>query len=248
MANLKLSFEDVYTKVSEFLGLGSSPTGADLTKVKDITYRGLRNFLYPVNAENGELHHWSFLRQYNTLITTDGQWKYVLPSDFANVEIKFIHDSQSGYSPITKLSADAIMQKRVFANLNSYPEYFAIVSGNYTKETGQGYEVWFYGTPNGQYIIPYWYIIEPEKPVETTDIFVGGILASEAILECALAVAETQEEDKPGHHVQLAETIVQKLIKADKSTIADVLGKLVTPSGLVRGRFLETIEDSVYED
>ena len=243
MSDLKLTFDDVAVKTSEFLGTGGTAT----TKSKDITYRGYRNFLFPINAESGELHRWSFLRKYDTLVTVGSQWKYALPSDFANVEVKFIHDSQSGYPSITKLSADAIMQKRVFADLSSYPEYFAIVAGNYTKETGQGYEVWFYGTPNGQYIIPYWYIIEPEKPTETTDVFVGGILASEAILECALAVAETQEEDRPGHHVQLAEAMVQKLIKADKSTIADILGKMYTPSGLVRGRFLETIdEDDVY--
>jgi len=243
MSDLKLTFDDVAVKVSEFLGTGGTAT----TKSKDITYRAYRNFLYPIDAKSGQLHHWSFLRQYDTLVTVSGQWKYVLPSDFANIEIKFIHDSQSGYSPIYKKSADEIMQRRVFADLNSYPEFFAIVAGKYTKETGQNYEAWFYGTPNGAYILPYWYIIEPEKPTETTDVFVGGILASEAILESALAVAETQEDDAPGHHVQLAEALIQKLIRADKATIADSLGKMYAKPELGRGRFLEIIdEDGVY--
>jgi len=248
LSSLKLTFSDVYTKVSEFLGLGSSPTGTDLTKVKDITYRGYRNFLYPINTESGETHYWSFLKKYGTIVTVSNQWKYALPSDFANSDIKFIHDKESGYPPIHKVSADAIMRKRALTEYESCPEYFAVVAGNYSKETGQVYEVWFYGTPNGAYILNYWYITEPEKPSATTDVFVGGVLASEAILESALAVAETQEEDAPGHHVQLAESLIQKLIKADKSTISDNLGQMYDRSLPRRERFLKPIEDSVYED
>jgi hypothetical protein len=53
-SDLQLTFSDIYTKVSEFLGLGSSPTGTDLTKVKDLTYRGYRRFLLPKNVRNGQ--------------------------------------------------------------------------------------------------------------------------------------------------------------------------------------------------
>ena len=55
MARLTLSYKDVYDKVGEFLGLvpsGTTPTGQDLTDVKDIVARGLRQFIYPLDMSH----------------------------------------------------------------------------------------------------------------------------------------------------------------------------------------------------
>lgn len=244
MSDLKLTFDNVSVKVSEFLGTGGTAT----SKSKDITYRGYRNFLFPLDMTTGKLHYWSFLRKYDTLNTIGDQWKYSLPSDFSNIHIEFSHDTQSGYPRITKVSPQAIWSKRRFTEYESYPTLFAITPGTYTKETGTIYEVWFHGTPNAAYIIPYWYVFEPEKPTATTDVFVGGIMASEAILESALAVAETQEDDTIDIHSQLATQAIQRLIEADKGTEADYLGRMAGSSEIGTGRFLETInENEVYE-
>ncbi len=243
MANLKLQFSDVYKKVSEFLGMGSTPTGTDLTKVKDITYRGYVNFLNPIDMQDGQSYYWSFLRKYDTITTVDGQWKYSLPSDFANIYIEMIHDQQTGYPPITQVSAKSILRKRIHTIWTTYPMYFAVTTGTYTKETGSKYELWFYGDPNGTYIISYWYIFEPEKLVGDTDMFVGNVMTSEAILESALAIAENQEDDTQGLHSKLANEAIQRLIRMDKGTKANSLGKLVGGISHEYRRYLEIIDE-----
>ena len=243
MADMKLNFDDVSVKVAEFLGEGSTAT----TKSKDITYRGYRNFLNPIDVQNGQPYHWSFLKKYDTIVTIGNQWKYPLPNDYANVEIGFIHDTQSGYPQIEKVSAEAILQKRKFSTNSCYPTSFAITTGTYTKETGSKYEAWFHGVPNGVYIIPYWYIFEPEEPSETTDMFVGNVFASEAILEAALAVAETQEDDVVGIHSQLANEAIQRLIRVHKGTESNKLGKLIGGEEVTHRRFLESLgENDIY--
>ena len=244
MADMKLQFSNVWTKVSEFLGMGSSPTGTDLTLVKDITYRGYRNFLNPIDIQTGKPYYWSFLLKYSTIVTTGGQWKYPLPSDYANILIEFIHDTQTGYPPIQKVNEKSILRRRIFSPWSTYPTSYAVTSGTYTKETGSKYEVWFYGEPNAAYIIPYWYIFEPEKVSADTDLFVGNILASEAILESALAIAETQEDDKIDIHTQLANEMVQKLIRMDKGTRPNILGKLVGGEDAKYKRYLGLIDES----
>ena len=73
MARLTLDYSDCWQKVSEFLGLtasGTAPTGQDLTDVKAIVARGLRQFLYPLDRKTGNGHEWSFLSQYWTFQAT----------------------------------------------------------------------------------------------------------------------------------------------------------------------------------
>ena len=83
-----MTYEDVWQKVAEFLGMvasGTAPTGQDLTDVKDITHRGLRQFLYPIDKRYNTTHEWSFLNQYWPFQLATDQWKHALPLDFSNL-------------------------------------------------------------------------------------------------------------------------------------------------------------------
>jgi len=226
MARLTLSYEDIYKKVSEFLGLGSSPTGTNLTKVKDIVARGYRQFLYPIDQRDGELHEWNFLRQYWTLNTTGSKWRYALPVDFADVLTDFHFDSGTGYPHLRKRSAEQIKEMRAGSTSLAYPEFYAITPSKYDLEIGTVYELWMYPTPNQAYTLATFYRIDPLKPESTTDLLVGGIRATEAILESCLSIAEIQEDDVAGLHTQLADSLIQKLIVADKVTTTDYIGNL----------------------
>lgn len=225
MADLRLSFEDCYKKVSEFLGLGSSPAGTDLTNCKNVVHRAYRRFIYPINAQNGKMHTWSFLVKHTILNTKNSEWVYSLPQDFNRMVSHFRHEKDSGYPEMQPITMEKIHQMRAGVESTNYPHFYAIRAGRYIKEIGSTYEVVFFETPNANYYLNYAYVFGPPKLSATTDVFVGGDFASEAILENCLAVAEQEYDDVAALHTQLAEKLTQQLIQSDTATVADSVGK-----------------------
>ena len=222
MATLDLSYLDIYTKVSEYLGLGSPTTDStELTLVKEIVKRGYRKFLMPVDLSTATTktapkpYRWSFLRQTTTLATTSGQETYVLPDGYNGMIIPFKHTTDDTTNP-DEVPLEFIYIKKSQSSGDSYPLWFAIKDSDFDQAIGRKKEVIFYPTPNQTYTYYYTYRFTPLAPVEDTDFFVGPVGSSEAILECSLAVAELQEKDEIGNHNKMADMLVQQLIGDDK--------------------------------
>lgn len=232
MTQLTWNFQDVYTKVSEFLGLGSSPTGTNLALVKDIVYRGYLAFLFPVRSDTGDCHIWSFLKKEATLTTQEGQWRYPLPQDYRELVDVIVYDSDQNGPPIQKVPMSQIRSLRSGISSESYPSRCGVTWGRYDIEKGHGKDICFYPTPNGTYNLKYEYVFSPPKPVNDTDMFIGGPEASEVILQCSLAVAEFQEDEVLGVQNQKAAEMVAKLIRMDEGDTADTVG-MVYDAGLV---------------
>lgn len=214
-SDLILTFSDIYTKVSEFLGLGSSPTGDNLTKVKDLTYRGYAKFLMPVNMRNGRLHIWSFLRQDAIINTVSGQWLYELPSDFNYINIGLDYAEDSNYPPLQGTTMKKIRTLRASGSTSAYPQYWSLNTSEYTVEAGSKFSFAIHPEPSGVHQLHYEYIMEPNKPTDDAHYFIGGALSSHAILECALACAELQEDDTVGIHDAEATKWIQKCVEQD---------------------------------
>ena len=146
MAELTLAFSDYYTHVSEFLGLGSSPAGTNLTKVKDIVYRGYRRFLYPTvrDPRTGKKapHHWSFLQRYYSIVTEANKWKYALPEDFGRILTDPEFSANKGYNTLMKRNSEFILKQRNTLDYSSYPWYYAINNSEYDVEIGTTWEMW----------------------------------------------------------------------------------------------------------
>jgi hypothetical protein len=230
MASLDITFSTVYTKVSEFLGLGSSPTGSDLTLAKDIVYRGYRKFLYPVDPKSGERHLWQFLQKDYTISTQSDVWQYPLPSDFREMVKSPQFEPNSGYPELMKVSRDRILNRRAYADTQSWPIEYAIVPLKQDNELGTRWEMWLWPNPSGAYNITCTYIINPDKPEQDTDLFLGGPWAGEVVLECALAVAEQQEDDlQTQHHTQVANQMLAGMIRQDVTETPSTMGKLRGP-------------------
>lgn len=228
MARLTLSYSEVYIKISEFLGLGSSPAGTNLTDVKDIVARGLRQFLYPIDQRNGNPHYWSFLEQYWSIRTITDQWKYALPLDFSDLLTDIVYDTGEWLPIPKKRNAMQIKEMRSVSDTSGWPQFYAIVPSKYDLDVGSSYELWIYPKPSRAYMLSTFYRIDPLKPSETTDLMVGGVSAVEAILESCLAVAEHWSDDMTtSHHTSKAAELIQTLIRFDAGkTDTDLIGNL----------------------
>jgi len=227
MASLQYAFSDLYTKVAEQMGLGSSPTGTDLTNVKAIVNRGYRRFLLPLIPDGQgkfKLHRWKFLKKTATLSTRSGEWRYQLPEDYSSMIVSFRFVSAEAYiNPVERDEGYIIAQRRVSTS-TSYPCNFAIRSGDYDPDTGQLWEVIFDPCPNSVYDYYYTYRSMPAKLVNDADIPVGGSEAAECIMSCALAAGELQEDEKIGIQEQTAQQYIMTLIASDNERVADTVG------------------------
>jgi hypothetical protein len=229
MANLGMTYEDLYKKISRYLGWGETPTDEHLRIVKDVVARGYRQFLYPTDSRTGKKYDWSFLRQYYTINIETGKWKYALPEDFSELITDPVYDDDDGYAALTKITPEQLLDMRVAAVETNPMVFYSIVSSPYDLEVGSKYELWLHGEPNTSYLIRMFYRIDPLKPDSTSNYLVGGIKAAEAILESCLAVAETQEDGEIGIHYRIAKGLVQDLIASDSAMENKTyLGNLLT--------------------
>ena len=226
MSSMQWTFSEVYKKVSEFLGLGSSPAGTDLTKVKDITYRGYMKFLLPINPRDSEIYIWSFLKQEWKLELETGKWEYPLPEDFERFHRKLEYDAEERRTWMTLVPLESIMRDRNVIEWNSYPRRYAIRTAKFDKSVGSRKELVTYPTSNSTYVINSTYIMTPAKLENDGDFFIGGPLESEAILQCCLAVAENQEDELIGVETQKAVDMIQSLIRKDKGESPDTVGEV----------------------
>ncbi len=249
MADLKLCFGDVYKEVSRFLGWGISPSGQNLTDAKAITHAGYRKFLYPINAQTGKQHLWSFLLKNTTLLLEGSRWQYPLPTDFDRVYTRFTYDTDDQYMALRKVSGSEILSRRAGVESQGAPCYYAIQPGLYSAEHGQNYEVWFYETPSQSWELHYAYVIRPPQLVSDTDYFIGGDFASEAILESALAVAELRWDGTQSVHTAEANKLMQQLLLSDTVVRPDYHGILYDPAILPKyyQRPLPDVDDAYSE-
>jgi hypothetical protein len=231
MAQLGWTFSDVWTKVSEFLGTGSSPTGTALSRAKDITYRGYLSFLFPVRSDTGEVHVWSFLKKQSTIVTQSGTWKYALPTDYRELVGSIEYEESSMYNTIEQRPLSALRNMRALGQVSAGPSWCSVAWGRYSPSTGQQRELCFYPTPDQAYRLKYTYVFDPPKPTNDTDVFVGGPVESEVVLQCALAVAEFQEDNTLGTQNQRATALIERLMRKDEQQSPDSVG-IVSDRGL----------------
>lgn len=220
MANLNLTYKQVWVKISEYLGMGSSPTGDDLTKVKDLAIRGYKKFLNPIDLSNGLTYKWSFLNRTSTMSTQTSVDTYKLPVGFSGFVLPFTCISPLSWNPTEKPLEFIYLQKSMTTG-EGYPRYFAVKTGDYDTIASQQNEVIFSPTPSSVINYYYTYIFTPPPPVEDDDVFIGNELMSEVILQCALATAELYENDgitgeSTGLHAKESEKLLQAAIGSDK--------------------------------
>jgi len=231
MSDLSFTFEDIYKKVSRYLGYGEKPADERLRIVKDIVNRAYRQFLYPIDERTGKEYCWSFLKQLYTIPVQTNKWKYALPEDFSELLTDPVFDDEDGYISLLKITPEQLLDLRVASVSSNPPAFYSIVTAPYDLEVGSKYEIWLHDKPDSSYVLRVFYKIDPLKPDKNSNKLVGGVRAVETILEMCFAIAETQEDGLIGIHSQIAEKLVRNLIITD-SSIEDgtFIGNLVTGS------------------
>jgi len=224
MGSLVLKYSDVYTAVSRYLRLSRTPTGNDLTLCKEITDRAYRNFLYPVHPETGYLHTWSFLRKRGSIKTVIGEHRYQLDGDFVSIltSPKLVNGENlrnPEYIDVAKYNG--LRTRSVAQNT---PTYYCVDIGDYHTELGQLHEVKFWNVPDAALDYEYHYIFEPSAPENATDFFVGGVRASEVIMQMAVAEAEKQEDESKGEQKEEADRLMFAYMAWDKAYAMNAFG------------------------
>ena len=225
MADMRWQFLAVYTKVIEFLGLDST-VATDVTKAKDIVYRGYMKFLLPVSPGDGETYVWSFLRQPWKIMFEPDKWEYPLPKDWKRFYRKLEYDEDQQGLCLEMTTEQRIMRSRNNITFSSYPTDYAIRTEKFDKSVGSVKNMIVYPTPSAASVINSTYVMMPDKMESDTDYFMGGPLESECILQCCLGIAENQEDEKIGVETQRAVDLIQSLIKDDKGVAPDTVGSV----------------------
>ena len=186
MPTLDLNYLEIYTAVSNYLGLGNpTSVAAELVKVKNIVKRGYRKFLMPSDASTvitsgskrsaPKPYRWSFLRQTTTLSTVVGQETYTLPTGYNGMIIPFKHTQDDTFNPI-HVPLEVIYQKKSESTNDSYPLYFAIKEGDFDKIVGRVREVIFYPVPDLVYTYFYTYKSIPDDKIGSLVGNIGGMI------------------------------------------------------------------------
>lgn len=221
MTDLSLTFINLYEEVEKFLGTynSGSASAAAVTDAKFVVNRAYARYT--------SYFDWTFLYQERTLETIDGVYKYSLPSDFGYLTYpKFVFDNNDGYSEIHQRTSGQIKNYRSGSVYESVPIYFALQAGTYYKETGQGWDVWFYPTPDTKYHLQYSCKVTPEKLVNDTDIPVGGADMSDCLLQLCLAYAESYKDESQGVNNQTLTQILGPAKTMDNKRRSSHLGTL----------------------
>lgn len=218
MADLRLTFQDLYNQVAKFLGTygSSGPSGDDLTDAKDIVHSAYRRF---INS-----HNWTFLKPPLKIVTVSGTWIYDLPDDFSAIIGLINFDADDGYPPLDERSVDDIMEMRVLSDYTSYPMFYATRAGVYTPETGQRWEIIFYPTPGSAYTLNSRYKIFPKKLSATSDLPIGLPETDEVLKALCLAEAESNKDEFIDVQETKAIRLLMQAIQADKLKEPKTLG------------------------
>ena len=130
---------------------------------------------------------------------------------------------------------------RNYGVFNSWPQYYAIRAGEYTKELGLRYEVIFWPTPDTSYDMFYSYWFTPEVLSGDADLPMGGPEFAECLQQMALGMAEEEKDEISGGtqmiaaQAQLAACITMDQNREPRSVGEDMPMKQLTAWQIARG-------------
>jgi len=231
MADLTLTFLDLYKEVSNFLGLGLSPAGDSLALAKKCANDGYRLFLMGMDPRSGRAYAWTFLSPEHSLTLSAGaaDGHYALPADFAAIlDDPTLPSESTGHgarpSRLAPRSAAYIRQLHAGGAPGGPPRYYAVMPQAFDAAVGQRYDLLVWPTPAAGCSLRFRYRVEPAALAADADRPLGGPQHALTILEAALAVAEQRHNDTRGIHTEQFERLMAFSIDLDAANQPRALG------------------------
>lgn len=214
---MAFSFFDLYSRVSDYLGTGSSPTGAALTTAQEIVNSGIRRFLMG--------HNWTFKRsiQVGTLTLASGVQIATLPADFVTLLSDIVHNGPN--LPMTTFTDDATVLRHLAKNTTAAAPYlFAVIRAGDPGAADAAYALLFSPIPDTTYTVSYTYEQQPADLVNDADVPWGSNAHSETILLACLSAAEQYQDDEAGLHTKNYEAALAQSIALDQKLAGTKFG------------------------
>lgn len=166
-SDARLTYYDLLSAVGDMLGHGTSPSGKNLTIVRECIRTGYRRFINPpVMKALGDryAHTWSWLAPTSTLALAVDDWGYTLPADFAQIVNDFVYPAGVNTSiRLKQVAPDQILQARQDNNISGDPRIYAVRPLSFASDTGQLYEVIFWPNPGTVRTLTYRYAAEQDS-------------------------------------------------------------------------------------
>lgn len=229
-SSLSLTFSDLYSEVSDFMGTGLSPSGDNAIRAKKYVNAGYRTWL--AGTIPGEpAHHWSFLQVTTTLTLVANQYYVALPDDFGILRGRpkfFIGQALSG--GLDERTAEEIFDLRSSQNgVVGTPRLFAIINASpASASVSERKRMVFSPSPLSAYQLVISYRRLPGALVNDTDVPLGAQLHSDAILEACLAAAEQRSDDTQNLHTKQFLLKLAQAIELDRANAPKRLGPMAS--------------------
>jgi hypothetical protein len=227
-SSLSLTYQQLYSEVSDFLGTGITPTGDDAVRAKRLVNAGYRTWL--AGTVPGETpHKWSFLENTATLTLVANQYYIPLPDDFGTLLgcPKFAA-GQAVSGGMFERSPDHVLALREGQNgAVGTPREFAVLTVAPTSASvSERRRLIMAPTPVAGYQVVIRYRRLPGALVNDTDVPLGAQLHSDTILEACLATAEQRSDDNQNLHTKQFLLKLAQAIALDRANAPKRLGPM----------------------
>lgn len=185
-------------------------------------------------------HDWSFLRPLGSIQTTEGDYAYDLPADFAQLYGPLTHSTQGStlYPAINFVGEHIIRQLLQRQETSARPDRAAVRVKPKGDTTSTTYELLLWPVPDDSYTIDFRYRVNPDTSeadslpalVTSMDLH-GGDRYSEMFLEAAFLAADELMGVKRSVHDERFLRAVMNAVGSDRLTSApDSMGYNGDPS------------------
>ena len=213
---MPLTFQDLYTRVGDFLGVSDTPTATELARCQRIVNDGYRLFLMAYN--------WSFRVVTMNDTFAQGSNDYVLPGNFGSFVGEITYDAP-GFGPRLRTTSDARVRNLLACQPTQGRPSLASIRVNNNQVGPEGYQLRLWPMPDRDYPITYCYRAMFADLTEDWDVPLGANQHSETILEACLMIAERRCDDTVGIHTAAYKEQLALSIATDKLLAPDTLGE-----------------------
>lgn len=169
-STLRLNYMELIERVADYMGMGMSPSGDNLARVRNIINDGYANFLFPppIPASRGGLepdsHNWTFLSPTTTLTLVVDDNDYTLPDNFGGLIGTFSYPSDTPQENDVAIVDEGYLRRLISeSDLGGDPYYVAIRVKSNDAANGPVWEALFYPRPSTARDLTYRYQVEYNK-------------------------------------------------------------------------------------